>query len=155
MIPEDDRNHRPMLQADWLSRGVWEGNRVAFFDNRIVDANAPCYARNSLLWDAISKKAADSKRRKYKHAAAELHGSFTPLVCSTDAVLNRKYTVYQRRLASKLAGKWEKPFSLMMSWVRVRTQFAIIRAVDLHLRSSCRHLIGLTVHDGAGVGIGH
>ena len=22
MIPEDDRNHRPMLQADWLSRGV-------------------------------------------------------------------------------------------------------------------------------------
>ena len=62
MIPEDDRNHRPMLQADWLSRGVWEGNRVAFFDNRIVDANAPCYALNNLSWDAISKKAADSKQ---------------------------------------------------------------------------------------------
>ena len=30
MIPEGDRNQRPMLQADWLSRGVWEGNRVGF-----------------------------------------------------------------------------------------------------------------------------
>ena len=30
MIPEDDRSQRPMLQVDWLSRGVWEGNRVAF-----------------------------------------------------------------------------------------------------------------------------
>ena len=62
MIPEDDRNHRPMFQADWLSRGVWEGNRVAIFDNRIVDANAPCYALNNLSWNAISKKAADSKQ---------------------------------------------------------------------------------------------
>ena len=67
---------------------------MAFFDNRIVDANAPCYARNNLSWDAIAKKAADSKRRKYKDAAAELRGSFTPLVCSTDAVLHREYTAY-------------------------------------------------------------
>ena len=42
MVPEGDRNGRPMLQADWLARGVWEGSRllpshtpparVAFFD---------------------------------------------------------------------------------------------------------------------------
>ena len=41
LVPADDRNSRPALQADWSARGVWEGNRVALFDNRIVDANAP------------------------------------------------------------------------------------------------------------------
>ena len=108
----------------------------------------------------ISRGTPSRRRRRtpsaeYKDAAAELRGSLTPLVCSTDAVLHREYTAYQRRLASQLAGKWEKPLSLMVSWVRVRTQFAIFRAVDLRLRSSRRRLMGLTVHDGAGVGIGH
>ena len=41
--PADDCNSRPALQADWSARGVWEGNRVALFDNRIVDAKAPSY----------------------------------------------------------------------------------------------------------------
>ncbi|XP_065191920.1 uncharacterized protein LOC135823013 [Sycon ciliatum] len=79
LIPEQDRNGRPMLQADWLARGVWEGNRVAFFDNRIVDADAPSYAKVNLSWNATANKAAATKKRKYKHAAEELRGSFTPL----------------------------------------------------------------------------
>ena len=65
---------------------------MAVFVDRIADANTPCYARNNLSWDAVSKKAADSKRRKYKNAAAaELRGSFKPLVivCSANAVLHR------------------------------------------------------------------
>ena len=43
MVPEGDRTGQPALRADWLARGVWEDNRVAFFDNRIIDANAPSY----------------------------------------------------------------------------------------------------------------
>ena len=130
LIPEQDRNGRPMLQADWLVRGVWEGNRVAFFDNRIVDADAPSYAKANLSWNATANKAAAAKNRKYKHAAEELRGSFTPLVCSTDAVLHSEYSAYQKRLASRLAAKWEwkwkweKSFSAMMAWVLVRTQFS-------------------------------
>ena len=33
LVPENDKQGRPMLQADWMVRGVWEVNRVAFFDN--------------------------------------------------------------------------------------------------------------------------
>ena len=56
LVPADDRNSRPALQADWSARGVREGNRVALltFDNRIVAANAPSYQRS--LWDAIARK---------------------------------------------------------------------------------------------------
>ena len=153
LVPADDRNSRPALQADWSARGVWEGNRVALFDNRIVDANAPSYQRSS--WDAIARKAAEAKRKKYAQASEDLRSSFTPLVCSTDAVLHREYTAYQKRLASRLATKWDKSYSVVVAWVRVQTQFAIIRAVDLRLRGTRRRLVGLTLQDGAGLGIGH
>ena len=77
LVPADDRNSRPALQADWSARGVWEGNRVALFDNRIVDANAPSYQR--LSWDATARKAAEAKRKKYAQASEDLRSSFTPL----------------------------------------------------------------------------
>ena len=44
---------------------------------------------------------------------------------------------------------------LSMAWEGVQTQFAIIRAVDLRLRGTRRRLVGLTMQDGAGLGIGH
>ena len=63
------------------------------------------------------------------------------------------YASYQKRLAGRLALKWDKPFSIIMAWVRVRSQFAVIHAVDLRLRGSRRRLTGLSTQDGAGVGI--
>ena len=155
LVPADDRNSSPAL-ADWFARGVWEGNRVALFDNRIVDANAPSYHAGS-SWDAIARKAAEAKKRKYARASVDMRSSFIPLVCSTDAVLHREYAVYQKRLASRLATKWDKPYSVVMActWVRVQTQFAIIRAVDFRLCGTRRRLVGLTMQESAGLGIGH
>ena len=76
---------------------------MAFFDNQIIDANTPSYTHSS--WEAIANRTASSKKeKKCKSAAEELQGSFTSLMCSTDAVLNREYA-YQKRLASCLASK--------------------------------------------------
>ena len=49
MVPEGDRTGQPALRADWLARGVWEDDRVAFFDNPIIDANAPSYSQAFIL----------------------------------------------------------------------------------------------------------
>ena len=80
----------------------------------------------------------------------ELRGSITPLVCSTDCALHPEYTALQRRMASRLAAKWERPRSAVMAWVRARTQMAIIRAVDLRLRGTRRRLAGLSPAEGLG-----
>ncbi len=150
LVPEDDRTGHPSLQADWSVRGVWEGNRQAFFDNRITDADAPSYLAANLSWETIAKRAVHEKKKKYSSVVEELRGSITPLVCSTDCVLHTEYAAYQRRLASRLAAKWERPYSAVMAWVRVRTQFAIIRAVDLRIRGRRRRLTGLSFDEGLG-----
>ena len=86
-------------------------------------------------------------------ASEDMRSSFTPLICSTDAVLHREYAAYQKRLASRLATKWDKSYSVVMAWVRVQTQLTIIRADDLHLRGTRRRLVGLQMQDGAGLGM--
>ena len=72
------------------------------------------------------------------------------LVCSTDCVVHVEYAAFQRRLASRLAVNCDRPHSQVMSWVRLKSQFAIIRAVDLRLRGRRRRLFGLSVADGLG-----
>lgn len=147
-----ERLDRPCLQADWMVRGVWEGNRVAFFDERIIDADAPSYLQANLTWEAISNRAAQAKKRKYQELAEELRASFTPLVCSTDCVLHAEFAAYQKRLAHKLSTKWQRPYSVVMAWVRARTQFSIIRAVDLRLRGSRRRIVSFHLQDGSPLG---
>ena len=116
------------LQADWCAQGVWEANRVAFIDNWIVDADTPSRTAN-LSWEAISKRAANENKRKYALVAEKLRGPTTPLVCSTDSGVHVKYAAFHCRLAAK----WDRPYSRVMSWVRMKSQFAIIHAVDLRL----------------------
>ena len=84
---------------------------MAFVDNRIVDANAPSYA--NLSWEAVSNRAVNEKKAKYRSAVEELRGSITPLVCSTDGVLHREYRAYQVRLAGKLATNWRSRLPML------------------------------------------
>ena len=120
LVPENDRQTRLMLQADWRVRGVWEGSCVAFFDDCIVDADTSSYIQANLSWEAIVNGAASTKKSKYHSAAEELRASFTRLVCSTEGVLHREYAAYQRRLACRLASKWQKPAILCHHGVGLR-----------------------------------
>ena len=72
MVSGNDQEGRPSLQADWSARSVWEGNRVAFFDNSIIDADAPSYSPLNISWADLGNKAASQKWRKYQLIVKQL-----------------------------------------------------------------------------------
>ena len=137
-----------------MVRSIWEGDKVVLFDELIIDADAPCSQQANLTWKAISNRAAQAKKEKHQGLAEELRASFTPLICSTEVVLHVEYLAYLKRLACKLAMKWQRKYSVVMGWVRARTQFVIIRAVDLRLCGTRRRIVGFHLQDGSVLG-GH
>uniref|UniRef100_A0A1X7TUW7 Uncharacterized protein n=1 Tax=Amphimedon queenslandica TaxID=400682 RepID=A0A1X7TUW7_AMPQE len=61
---------------------------------------------------------------------------FTPLCVSVDGMLGPKASCFLKQLSERLAYKWESNYGTIMSWVRTRITFAIIRALILCLSGS-------------------
>ncbi|CAM9595743.1 unnamed protein product [Heterosigma akashiwo] len=141
------------LRADFMALSVWERQRVAIFDNRILDADAPSRFNRNMSYVTAMRTAVQEKKKKYQERCEDLAGSFTPLVCTVDGVFHREFVAFMKRVAAVLAEKWHKPYGVVMCWVRVRLQFALIRAVDLRLRGSRKAFHGFGMMDGAGMGL--
>jgi hypothetical protein len=58
---------------------------------------------------------------------------------------------FLRCVAAWLSAKWHKPLSTVTSWVRVRVQFAAIKAVALRIRGSKRKWRSSGFEDGKGI----
>lgn len=140
----------PALIADIKVRGVWHRERPAFFDTRIINADAVSY--QSQTWDATGQAAAQAKHAKYDRAAEDVRGSFTPLVTSCDGALHREFTTFLKRMAHVLSEKWTKPYSHVLGWIRLKIQIGLIRAINQRVRGTRRRIRCLGTEDGAAIG---
>ncbi len=52
--------------------------------------------------------------------------NITPLVFSTTGSIGKEGTTFYKRLADMLPRKQERPYSVVMGWIRCRLSFAII-----------------------------
>jgi hypothetical protein len=104
------------------------------FDIRITDTDAPSNRGKS--WEKVLEEQEKEKKRKYLPTCRELRKDFTPLVYSVDGVPGREARAAERRLAAKLAEKWERPYSQMVHYVRCRMSIAVVRSNSLLLRGS-------------------
>ncbi|BET01737.1 Hypothetical protein NTJ_14553 [Nesidiocoris tenuis] len=137
----------PTLVADIKIHGVWNPERTAFFDTRVINADASSYATQE--WKVIARNAAKAKHRKYDRAAEDLRGSFTPLIVSAEGVMHREYETFLKQMAITLSEKWSKPLSQTTQWVRVKTQMSVIRAISMRIRGTRRRIRSLGLEDGA------
>jgi hypothetical protein len=146
---EDDR-------GDILLRGFWARGTDCIVDVRVTNTDAKSYRhRDPSKVIATQEK---EKKRKYLEPCLEQRRHFTPFVCSTDGLLGREAQTFAKRLAAKLASKWQKTYSQVCGYVKARLSIAIVRATHLCLRGSRipAHLISNRRpqwEDGAGLAL--
>ena len=64
------------------------------------------------------------------------HGAFTPLVFGSNGAMRKECIRFHKILAMKIANKQDKPYSIVMSWIRTKLFFSFIRSSLLCLRGS-------------------
>ena len=122
------------LIADLCVRGVWEPHTEALFDIRVVDTDAQsCHACTPHDVLCVAK---GEKKQTYLLACQHQHATFTPLCISVDGMLGSGAEFFVRRLSNLPAVKWERPYSVVIGWIRARLSFANLRAALLCVSGS-------------------
>ena len=131
-------------------RGAWHPQTEALFDFRVCNADAQSYANR--LVNAVLDSLAQVKT---KHAQAWRQGraDFTPIIVTTDGVIQREGQHFLKRLASRLASKWSKKYSTTMSFVRTQLSLAILRATGHCLCCARKKMLPIRFEDGAAMSL--
>ena len=137
------------LVADISARGVWQPQATALFDIRIVDTDAPSYSGKSP--QTVLRMAEREKKLKYGQACEDRHASFTPLCMSVDGLVGLEMNTFLKRLAQRLATKWDSSYSTTLFWIRAKLSFSLIRATNLCIRGTRSKWRGIGIEDGSGI----
>ena len=123
-------------RLDIAVNGFWGGRfERTFVDVRVFNPYAPSN-RNTTI-EKTYRKHKMEKKRAYTQRVREIeHSSFTPLVLSASGGFAREATHFYKRLASRLADKWDQPFRLTMRWLRCTISFALLRSAIQCIRGA-------------------
>ena len=120
---------------DIKARGFWNLAQDADFDVSVFHPNAPCYRSKDVA--AVCKQHETAKKREYNQRVQKVeHGVFTPLVFTTTGSMGKEGTTFYKRLADMLSHKQEKPYSVVMGWLRCRLSFAVLRSAIMCIRGT-------------------
>ena len=120
---------------DIKARGFWNSTQDAYFDVRVFHPNVPCYHSRDLA--AVYKQHESAKKREYNQRVQNVEqGVFTPLVLTTTGSMGREASTFYKRLANMLSQKQDKPYSMVMGWLRCRLSFAILRSAIMCIRGT-------------------
>ena len=126
-------NTAPDAWLDIVARGFWERQRSAFFDVRICPPNADSY--RDMDPDQIYSQHETEKKRQYASRILEVEqATFTPLVFSTTGGMGAESKRYHSRLTELVAAKKGESYAIILSWIRARVSFALLRSALLCLR---------------------
>ena len=101
---------------------------------RITDTNARSYWKKKFA--KVLEQHEKEKKDKYLWNCLEMRKDFTPMVSSVDSIAGCEAQNAKKRLAVHLAGKWNREYSQMVFYVRVRMAIAVVCANSLLIRGS-------------------
>ena len=127
----------PEARLDIKAGGFWQRGVTAFFDVRITHVNSKCNQNKPTI--AIFKEHENEKKRKYQQRVLDVEmGTFMPLVLGTNVGMRIECQMFLKHLADKLSRKDGEPYHAVISWLRTRLSFEILRSVNICVRGSRR-----------------
>ena len=119
--------------ADISSRGLWSTFERTFYDVRVLHPNSPSYVTKTP--EQLYRLHEKEKMRKYNSRVIQvLKGSFTPLVYSTYGGWGPQATRYHKRLAQLISVKRNEEYAHVMSYMRTRIRFSLLRSTLVAIR---------------------
>ena len=137
-------NTQDGARLDIAANGFWGGRfERTYWDVRVFNPHAPSHQQSSL--STCYRKQESLKKRAYEQRVREVeHASFTPLIFSATGGMASEATVFYKRLASRLATKWDHSYSSTLSWLRCRLSISLLRSAIQCIRGA-RSCIGHAV----------
>ena len=123
-------------RLDVAASGVWGGRfERIFIDVRVFNPFASSNRATSLA--ASYRRHEQEKRRKYEERVREVeHASFVPVVLFASGGYGKHANALFTRIASLLAEKSKEPYGQIISLLRCRLGFALVRCGAMSLRGS-------------------
>ena len=104
-----------------------------FLDIRVFHPNAPSYKNKSI--EQLYTSHEQEKKRAYNERVLQVEkGSFTPIVMSTAGGMSKEAAKHHRRIAQLIADKRKEEYSHVMSYLRTRLRFNLLKSTLVAIR---------------------
>ena len=125
----------PEASLDIKAGGFWSRGVTAFFDVRVTHVNSR--SNQGKPTAMIFKEQENEKKRKHQQRMLDVEmGSFIPLVFGTNGGMGVECQMVFRHLTEELSKKDGEPYAAVITWLRTRLSFEILRSVHLCVRGS-------------------
>ena len=126
-------NGAPKARLDIAARGMWSQGEKTYFDVRVTHTNALSNRGKTL--DQIYRQNENEKKNLYNERIINVEKtSFTPLVFSTSGGMAPECLKLNKRIAELLAHKRNEQYSVVMSFIRTRLRFALLKSTLISIR---------------------
>ena len=82
------------------------------------------------------QEAEKGKKRMYLTACLQQRRNFSPFVASVDGLMGVEAKATLKRISSRLATKWRKPYLRTCRYVKSRTAITLVRVTHRCIRGS-------------------
>lgn len=128
-------NRSDESRLDIKANDFWRHGQTAFFDVRITHVNSKCYKNQSTTKTFHDQES--EKKRSYNERIINVeHGTFTPLVMGTNGGMGNECHVFLQELAKKLSIKQNEDYPTVITWLRTKLSFEILKSTILCVRGS-------------------
>ena len=124
-------------RLDIKARNFWRQGQDAYFDIRVTHVNA--LSHKDLTTKTVFKNQENEKKRQYNQRVMDVEqGTFTPLIIGTNGGMGAECDMFIKNLADRLSIKQSEEYAKIVTWIRTKLSFEVVRSTVLCLRGSRR-----------------